>query len=548
MVKAAKPNILIISGCPGAPHRYRCENKKEQLESLGYKLTVKDFYDLDVHTLVGTHDFVILYRVPYNLYLLRIISDCKLEGIPVVFDIDDMVFKPSLAPFASALGTMPLSDVDLYMDGVRRYAKTILHIDRAMVSTPFLERYIGNGIPSTFIVRNVPSLRLIDLSETAIKNNLRKNNSGSIVFGYLSGSPTHDNDLNEICYPLYHLMLNHPPVQLWVMGTVRLPGLLEQFKDRIKTIPFMDWQELPTVCSQMDINLAPLEPDNLHCQAKSAIKFLEAGLVKVPTVASSTGAFKEAINHGSTGFMASSGRDWIEILESLVKDPEKRNQTGSNAYKDILSRFHPSKAGKELEEIILSIIDNSKRKGAPKLTILEKTISYFDPGVIRQVSDRSFRIKTIVRHLKFQKMGISRVSMPAIPLVELRESRTMGQEFLYKKSRLSGFSFPVQTGSDVNIDNLKLEIMVNDQSVQLEHCIFELEPLKESNYTLHVRFNRLTVNPPGKLFIRLLVNDPLDGTGLRFYCDPFVRSLRYRRYHNGIRVLGKLIFKAVSDD
>src|SRR4030043_762146 len=127
--------FLIISGCPGAPHRYRCENKKEQLESLGHRVIIKNFYEIDIHAFIPDNDLVILYRVPFNLYLYRMILACRTNRIPVVFDVDDMVFIPSYTPLASALSTMSLSDVDLYIEGVRRYARTIALIETAMVST-----------------------------------------------------------------------------------------------------------------------------------------------------------------------------------------------------------------------------------------------------------------------------------------------------------------------------------------------------------------------------------------------------------------------------
>ena len=66
----------------------------------------------------------------------------------------------------------------------------------------------------------------------------------------------------------------------------------------------MAWQGLPNIVAQIDINLAPLELDNPFCQAKSEIKFTEAALVGVPTVASPTQAFVYAMRDGEDGLLA----------------------------------------------------------------------------------------------------------------------------------------------------------------------------------------------------------------------------------------------------
>ena len=47
----------------------------------------------------------------------------------------------------------------------------------------------------------------------------------------------------------------------------------------------MDWKQLPSVMAGIDINLMPLEDSIFHC-SKSENKWMEAALVKVPSVMS----------------------------------------------------------------------------------------------------------------------------------------------------------------------------------------------------------------------------------------------------------------------
>src|SRR6202035_5617488 len=63
-------------------------------------------------------------------------------------------------------------------------------------------------------------------------------------------------------------------------------------------------RELPDELARFDINIAPLEVGNPFCEAKSELKFFEAALVEVCTVASPTGPLQRAIREGETGKLA----------------------------------------------------------------------------------------------------------------------------------------------------------------------------------------------------------------------------------------------------
>ena len=63
---------------------------------------------------------------------------------------------------------------------------------------------------------------------------------------------------------------------------------------------------------QLDINLAPLE-ESLFNEAKSENKWMEAALVKVPTIASNVGAFK-VINNNEDGILVNNTMKKIGII------------------------------------------------------------------------------------------------------------------------------------------------------------------------------------------------------------------------------------------
>jgi hypothetical protein len=115
---------------------------------------------------------------------------------------------------------------------------------------------------------------------------------------------------------------------------------------------FLHWRELPAVLAGFDINLAPLMVDNPFSQSKSEIKFVEAGLVRVPTIASATPAFAGAIHDGVDGYLASRHEEWQAALEKLVASRELAVPMGESAYHQVMSDYHPTVRAQELKSTL----------------------------------------------------------------------------------------------------------------------------------------------------------------------------------------------------
>jgi glycosyltransferase involved in cell wall biosynthesis len=88
----------------------------------------------------------------------------------------------------------------------------------------------------------------------------------------------------------------------------------------------------------VDINLVPLE-DNSFCQAKSELKFFEAGILGIPTVAVYNETFVGAIEDGVTGFLAKNKLDWTEKIGQLVADNNLRKTMGEKAREKTLKDY-----------------------------------------------------------------------------------------------------------------------------------------------------------------------------------------------------------------
>jgi len=87
----------------------------------------------------------------------------------------------------------------------------------------------------------------------------------------------------------------------------------------------------------------PLQAGNPFVEAKSELKYFEAALAGVCSVASPTGPYRRAIAHGETGFLASSSAEWETTLLRLVDDPRLRAGVAQAALLDVLWRFGPQR-------------------------------------------------------------------------------------------------------------------------------------------------------------------------------------------------------------
>lgn len=104
-----------------------------------------------------------------------------------------------------------------------------------------------------------------------------------------------------------------------------------------------------------DINIAPLA-DTRFNRGKSAIKFYEAAALKVPTLASNAGPYRDEIIDGETGMLFSTPEEFVEKLDALVKDKALRERLGSNAHDWVREHRDAKKTAVPLYEFYRSLI------------------------------------------------------------------------------------------------------------------------------------------------------------------------------------------------
>ena len=333
--------ILLIDGVENIiPQctRYRVLNKAEQLRKHGFEVKVTNLSDFQL-SMAQNASHIIIYRSPISPELLRLCHLAKDYGKPVFFDIDDLVFDTVYTDQLSYTQGLNPVEKGNYDAGVRNYGYMLENCDGAITSTNQLQEELKKYQSTVLLNRNLASDELISISSQFLKDYSQV--SDVVKIGYFSGSISHNENFELIKQAIKQLLKKYSNVQLHIVGILDIPKDMKPFENQIVTHDYVDWDKLPALISEVDINLAPLV-DSIFNRAKSEIKWIEAALVKVPTVASKIGAFSDVVIDGETGLLATDDQ-WFDKLEALVLSPDLRQKLAESAYREVLENCTLSK-------------------------------------------------------------------------------------------------------------------------------------------------------------------------------------------------------------
>ena len=348
-------DVLFINGCTlPHPSRYRVDHQIEQLMASGMYADKVFYENLSLDMLKYFRCFV-FFRCPITDTVKEFIKEAKANNKIVFFDIDDLVIDQKYTDTIPFVSKMNESDKAIYDDGVNRMRETLKLCDYAITTTERLQKELKNYIDEVYVNRNVASDRMVELSQKAITD---KKEHDDVVLGYLSGSITHNPDVELIKPTLLKLMKKYDYLKLKLCGEITIPEEFKEFKDRIIVEPFVDWEKLPSIIASLDINLAPLEK-SIFNEAKSENKWIEAALCKVVTVASNVGAFAHEIKDKTDGFLCSNEKEWEEVLSKLIEDKDLRNEVANKAYNRVRNEKVTIYSGHGLSKYIKSKLNEN---------------------------------------------------------------------------------------------------------------------------------------------------------------------------------------------
>jgi len=351
---------LMISGCPGDSFRYRCEHQAAQLRSLGLATDICYDHQISDNAVIDRYQWLWLHRVPYNEKIGAFIEAARRAAKPVVFDTDDLVFDEKVVSYMRSTEWMTTREVEQVFATAKGYYQTLSRCNFVTVSTDYLRDAVLRLLPDMrcFVTANMLSDAQLSLAEQALKGTHpgSRKETQTVTIGYFSGTRTHNADFRECSRALVRIMEIYPMVRLLLVGYLDVGREFAGFGGRVEQHRFVPWQRLSTLFTKVDINLAPLEMDNPFTECKSDLKYLEAAIMGIPTVASAVGSFKKSIEHGENGYLCRTEADWFSCLSRLVEDAALRQRMGSLAKRIVLDSNTIARGAEQLDKAFLASV------------------------------------------------------------------------------------------------------------------------------------------------------------------------------------------------
>jgi glycosyltransferase involved in cell wall biosynthesis len=331
--------IYAIGYWDGEPKRYRVFNPAEGLRAAGYVVHIMPFDRIgEIARRRWRARTLVLFRAEDDplVGVAAALAYARGAGMRVIYDIDDLVFDPGIACRIAGLQSLGRHRRREFIAATARRRRLLLACDQVTVSTVPLARAVAAlGRTAAVIPNSLNDAQLHIAAETADRP---RPGGGPLRIGYFSGSRTHQRDFAVCQEALQEILRRYERTVFRVVGHLDLGPCWEPFAGRVERIGFVPPGELLRLIAECDINLAPLERGNPFCEAKSELKFFEAGVVGVPTVASATEPFAAAIEDGVSGFVVADTAQWLAALELLCASTERRKAVGAAAKQRAVAR------------------------------------------------------------------------------------------------------------------------------------------------------------------------------------------------------------------
>lgn len=310
---------------------------------------------------VDSADVLVVCRTHYEDDIAQLIARAQARGIKVIYDVDDLVFNVSYTRLVAQTLDVKFredSDWTYWFGDMSRLGATLRLCDAAIGTNPYLTARITEFAPGmpVSVIPNFLNRLQTEVSRTLVarKRASEWQRDGHVDIGYFSGTPTHNRDLLVASPALATVLARFPNVRLRIVGFITLNAHLEPYRDRIQVTPLQDYLNLQRVTADVDVSIAPLQ-DNIFTNCKSELKYFEAGVVGVPTIASPTYTFARAIIDGDNGHLATSPQ-WAgkiaEVVTRVNADPAAHQAMCERVIEDSESRYAWDGQARVIEQAI----------------------------------------------------------------------------------------------------------------------------------------------------------------------------------------------------
>lgn len=331
-------DILFISSGVGDSAKYRSERQAQELRLHGFKCSVTVQDNPMLPRYADRFQIFIFQKTIYSKAVERLVEKIKAQKKEIIFETDDLVYDPEYIRQMDFFQKLNSLEKKQFETGVGSEILNDEYVKTCVVATAYLAEKLKTYGKKAFISKNKLSNYDVEIAQKLYDKKVQGNDE-KIKIGYFSGTASHDKDFETVKRVLVGILEKHPEVELDLFGPLEIDDIYAKFGELVKKHSFTPWEKHLENIASVDVNIAPLEIGNPFCESKSELKFIEAGIVGVPTVSTSTQTFQEAIEDGNDGFVAGDDEEWKEKLEKLILDKDLRNSMGQKAREKVLREY-----------------------------------------------------------------------------------------------------------------------------------------------------------------------------------------------------------------
>lgn len=359
LLKRGKKVVYIKNQFDNSTFRYRCFNVVQAM-SKQEKYVITYFLSSEIPSILKylqEVDILIMQRALWDLNIENMIFSSKNLGIPVLYDVDDLIINPKYVPlYLNNLGIIRNPDIsfDVHFNFASKYYAVATKCDAFITTNMFLAEILKEDFQKE--VHIIPNfLNKEQENHSEIIRRKKTKNSDPFMLGYFSGSPSHKEDFNMISTELKVLLEKHKDFLLKIVGHIELPTELKEFESRIIRVPFVSYEELQYEIGEVDVNLVPLQ-QNLFNNCKSELKYFEASIVNVVSCCSPTFVYKEIVKDKENGYLCRDG-EWYTKLDYIYRSQKKSLRVIENAFKTSLDLYGVRNQSEKITGVYDSILE-----------------------------------------------------------------------------------------------------------------------------------------------------------------------------------------------
>ncbi|OGI27828.1 MAG: hypothetical protein A2359_04060 [Candidatus Moranbacteria bacterium RIFOXYB1_FULL_43_19] len=348
-------DILFVTTGVGDSAMFRTHNQAEELRLHGFKCSVTIQDNPFLPKYAEKFKIFIFHRTLFTSKIAKLVENAKKMGKEIIFETDDLVFDPKYIQETEHFKKMNSFERKQYEKGVGEEMLKDPYVKTCITSTTYIGKILEKYEKKVFISKNKLSLKDLEIVENILTKVEPSSNTIGLKIGYFSGTKGHDEDFASIETALVRILGKYPKVSLVLAGPLNISNRFNNFSNQVEKLPFSPREEHFRNISNVDINIIPLLKGDPFREGKSELKFFEAGILSVPSVAVDNGTYREAIDDGADGFLAGSEDEWFEKIEKLINNEELRRNMGKEAREKSMREYTTKNShGKEYYDYLRS--------------------------------------------------------------------------------------------------------------------------------------------------------------------------------------------------